>query len=242
MNKKKYFPYLLLAVAALWLIATGGDRQARFSGPTTKSFSVGSTYGARTTISMTIKEQGCVWAQATWPTSSTAKTLALILNGPGSKSAYQRKDGKSGVVLYYGITESDAKKGTDWAINIANFGGGTAKGQITIEYPPTQVPCDLKALASKTKGQIDLSWIYTGKPFKGSFLIERSADNKVWNVVSKCTMSAPASSKAALSSYSCVDSGLSSNNTYYYRACSITSGSKCDPKKYTTPTMSVKVP
>lgn len=243
MNKKSYSLPVWLIITAITLLASSNANPA-FS-RTTKDFSIDSSYGARTTFPLTIKEEGCVWAQATWPASSRAKTLALILNGPGSDSAYQRIDGKSEVVLYYSVTANDVKKGTNWSISIVNFSGGTAKGQITIEYPPTQVPCELKAGIPKTKtrGQIDLSWVYTGKSFKGSFLIERSTDNKTWSVISSCTKSAPASSsKTPLNNYACADTGLSSNKTYYYRACSVASGSKCDVKKYITPATSVKMP
>jgi len=241
MNKNSYSLPIWLIITSIILLASSNANPA-FS-KMTKDFSIDSSYGARTTIPITIKQEGCVWAQATWPASSKAKTLALILNGPGSDSAYQRKDGKSDVVLYYSVTASDVKKGTNWSISIANFSGRTAKGQITIEYPPTQVPCELKAITSRTKGQIDLSWVYTGKSFKGSFLIERSTDNKTWSVISNCKKSAPtSSSKTTLNNYSCADTGLSRNKTYYYRACSITSGSKCDVKKYITPATSVKIP
>jgi hypothetical protein len=240
MNKKSYSLRVWLVFA--WIILLAASEASPALSKTTQDFSVGSDFGARATIPITIKEQGCIWANPTWPESNTAKTLALILNGPGSTSAYQRKDGKSGVVLYYSISADDIKKGANWSISIANFGGGTAKGKITIEYPPNQVPCELKATASKTKSQVDLGWVYTGKPFEGSFLIERSTDNKTWSVISGCTMLLPASSKKTSTSYSCTDSGLSSNKTYYYRACSITSGSKCDPQKYTTPATSLKIP
>jgi hypothetical protein len=240
MNKKSYSLRVWSIFA--WIILLAASEASPAFSKTTQDFSVGSDFGARLTVPITIKEQGCIWASLTWPESSTAKTLALILNGPGSNSAYQRKDGQSGVVLYYSVTADNIKKDTNWSISIANFGGGTAKGKITIEYPPNQVPCELKAVTSKTKGQIALSWVYTGKLFKGSFLIERSTDNKTWSVISSCTKPLPASSKTTSTSYSCTDSGLSSNRTYYYRVCSIMSGSKCDPQKYTTPAMSLKTP
>ena len=237
MSKKLYYLYIWLIFASLVLLAAGEINPTLFI--TTKSFSVDSTYGMRTTIPITIREQGCIWAQATWPTSSSAKTLALILNGPGSTSAYRRQDGKSGVVLAYSITESDARKGTSWSISIANFGGGTAKGQILIEYPPTQVPCELKAVKGSTTGRVDLSWKYTGKTIPVSFLVERSNDDKFKSPKVICT-SKPSASKT---SYICSDSGVKSRTVYYYRVCSVSSSkaSACSTTNV-LPFVSIQVP
>ncbi|MBI1877221.1 MAG: hypothetical protein HYR94_03130 [Chloroflexi bacterium] len=190
--------------------------------PTTKNFSIGDDYGARATFSFNIRESGCIWAKATW--TGTASNLSLILNGPDDQApAYNRQDGTSDLVLAYSVKADDLKSGISWTITIANFGGGTASGEITIEIPPTQVPCEVEALPGKSPGQIMLSWNYTGKELPAFFLVERSTDDQIWDiVVSSCKLRP----SGLQTSYSCSDnSGLKSKALYYYRACSVPSAS-----------------
>jgi hypothetical protein len=122
-----------------------------------------------------------------------------------------------------GLTYSDSKS----MVSILNFMGNN---QAQRSCPSTTAPCDLIATASNTKGRINLSWRYTGRPFKGFFLVERSTNRKTWSVVSTCQRYPTTTS----TSYSCSDSRLTSLTTYYYRACAITLGSKCGTTNLTS--------
>lgn len=229
MNRLTRFSQLLIIAAALTLLGAG--EAAPPGAVVTKSFSVGSSYGARTIFSLTVREPGCIQARATW--SGNARTLAVILNGPGRTSAYKRQDGGSGVVLAYSATATDVSRGTGWSITISNFGGGTASGSVTIEYPPTQTPCEVKAAPGSRAGQVVLSWKYTGKTLPGRFLAQRRTDN---NIVCQVR---PSTSQTA---YSCTDSGLRSKTIYTYRVCSVSAtASQCSASNV-SPTVSVTAP
>jgi hypothetical protein len=139
MNLDARLPIILI-IAALTLLGAGYHTPAQ--APTTKSFSISNSYGARTTFSFKIRESGCIWVKATW--TGTAKKLALILNGPNQTLPYNRQDGSSGLTLTYNVKATDIKKATKeqpWTLTITNFGGGTARGRITIDIPPNQVTC-----------------------------------------------------------------------------------------------------
>jgi hypothetical protein len=169
----------------------------------------------------------------------------VIINGSDRTGYYARVDGSVSSVsplwVSYAVVSTQVSRVKTWTVSVINFTKiGTAKGTLNLKYPPTQMPCELKVAPSRTKGQIDLSWIYTGKSFKGSFLVERSTDGKQWSVVRACKKSSP-TALAASTSYSCSDTGLKSSTAYYYRACAITSGSKCGTADM-TPAISVKVP
>lgn len=206
------------------------------------SFNVGSTYGDREEFNFRVTEGGCILAQiASWSRSGTtgraAEELALIINGPGSTRAYARNDGApSSSVLplwtSYSIPSGTVSRAGTWTVSVVNFmGKGAAKGKIDIEYPQTRLPCELKATVSRTRGRIDLSWRYTGTSFGGSFLIERSTNGRTWSGVRAC---AKRSLRSTIS-YSCSDTRLRSGSTYYYRACAITSGSRCRMTNLTPP-------
>ena len=95
---------------------------------------------------------------------------------------------------------------------------GMISGTISVEYPPSQTPCEFKARPSAMRGRIDLGWRYTGRLFRGSFLVERSSDGRRWIPVSACTRS------IALAQYSCSDTtGLTSLTKYYYRVAAFNS-------------------
>lgn len=200
-------------------------------------FDVNSTYGDRDSFNFTATESGCIVAKITsWSPSTTggspASELALILNGSDRTDYYARKDGgyTSIVPLWtsYSVTSDQVDKVKQWTISVVNFTKkGTAKGTLNLEYPPTKMPCEFKITISRTKGQLDLSWVYTGKSFRGSFLVERTTDNNKWSVISACSKTAPSSSTTKSTSYSCSNTGLTSKAKYYYRACAITSGSVC---------------
>jgi hypothetical protein len=215
-------------------------------------FGLGAAYGDGQKFNLKVSEAGCILAQITsWSrlgtSGSAASQLAVIINGSDRTGYYARADGRVSSVsplwVSYAIAPTQVNRVQTWTVSVFNFTKiGTARGMLNVKYPPTKMPCELKVAPSRTKGQIDLSWIYTGRSFKGSFLVERSSDGTRWSVVSACRISSPTTS-AASTSYSCSDTyaGLKSTTTYYYRACAITSGSKCETADV-TPAISVKTP
>jgi len=141
---------------------------------------------------------------------SAASQLVLGLNGSDRTTHYARLEGSASSIvplwISYSVTSTEVSRVKTWTISISNnTKSGTAKGTVNLEYPSTNVPCELKAAASRTKGRIDLSWRYTGKSFKGFFLVERSTDGRTWSAVTVCQKSPSFST-----SYSCSVTGLTS--------------------------------
>jgi hypothetical protein len=118
---------------------------------------------------------------------------------------------------------------------VINFMGNGAAQKAC---PSTTGLCDLKATASRTKGKVDLSWRYTGRSFRGFFLVERSTNRKTWSVVSTCKRSPTTTA----TSYACSDTGLRSGTTYYYRACASATGLQCGTTNLALVTPGVKAP
>jgi hypothetical protein len=236
MNSTYRLSFVFIIAASLALLAFG--RTPATYPPATKSFSINSDYGARTTFSFQIREPGCVWAKATW--TGTAKNLALILNGPGRDTAYKRQDGSSGLLLSYSLNAKDLTAGTNWVLTIANFGGGRANGQIVIEIPPNQIPCEVEAIPGKLPAQIVLNWRYTGKTPPGLFLVERSTDDKTWSRAAATCQLKPSPSRT---SFACTDSGgLKSKALYYYHVCAVeASAGRCDTLN-ASPSISIRAP
>jgi hypothetical protein len=83
----------------------------------------------------------------------------------------------------------------------------------------TQPISRFTATPSTTRGQVRLSWNYSGSAFRGNFVVERSNNQMAWSPVSACRL--PYS--YGKTTYSCTDSGLVSKRTYYYRLCTSTS-------------------
>jgi hypothetical protein len=96
-------------------------------------FSLNATFGDRDISTFTVTSVGPIWAEASWAGSAT--DLALILNGPGQVSYFERVDGHSPLSLSYAVTDTDLTKGTEWTISVVNFGGGLADGVVKITYP-----------------------------------------------------------------------------------------------------------
>ena len=250
--KHLFTQWMLSMIIGLSLISTAAGPAAPAAATKDYSFELTSTYGDQEKFGFSVAEAGCVIAQVkNWSGSGTSESatsqLALILNGSDRTSNYAREDGSytrnAPLWISYAVSSTQVSKVPTWTISVANFmQKGTAVGTLYLEYPPTQTPCELKVAVSRTKGQIDLGWVYTGSAFRGSFLIERSADGRKWSVVGACTRSAPASSGPTPNKYSCSDTRLTSGRTYYYRACAVTSGTVCATRKNITPSREVKVP
>lgn len=249
--KQSITRWALFIIIGLSLVSTAASPTS-LSTAKEYSFELTSTYGDKDKFSFSVAEGGCIIAQVKdWSRSgtsgSTASQLALILNGSDRTSYYARIDGgyTSITPLWtsYSVPSSQVSKVNTWTISVVNFTkSGTAKGTLSLEYPPTQTPCELKVAVSRTSGQIDLGWVYTGRSFRGSFLIEHSTDGRNWSVISACTKTAPTALGTTSINYSCSDTRLTSGRTYYYRACAVSSGTVCDTRKYITPPKSVKVP
>jgi len=93
-----------------------------------------------------------------------------------------------------------------------------------------------KAAAGATRGQINLSWIYSGKAFRNTFLVERSNNQTTWMPLTTCNLYY--STKSPI--YACSDTKLTSSRLYYYRVCIPATGVKTCPK--TSVIASLKAP
>lgn len=226
---------LLLAVPLIGVAAP--DRAS-----TSSSFSLSSTTTSQR-VSVSVPEAGCIVAQIkSWSAATTGTTAApqLTLNITVSRRVTQTAGSATSLVPLWtslALTSSDiagVRSGTI-TVSRASSRSSSARGTLWIEYPPAQTPCEFKALASTTRGRVNLSWRYTGRAFKGSFVVQRSSDGRTWSAVSACTRSASAST------YTCTDTGLTSARTYYYRACAVSSGTTCSSTAVTPP-LSVKAP
>jgi hypothetical protein len=67
------------------------------------------------------KLSGPIEATLTW--NSADCPLGLILNGPGQRGYFARKDGASPLSLQFAVTDEQFAKGSDWSITIACFRG-----------------------------------------------------------------------------------------------------------------------
>ena len=212
----------------------------------TFQFNVDSASKNRAKFDFRVTEAGCIVGQIkTWSSSTgsgpTAQQLALILNESNKTGYYVRNDGStstgSPLWISYAVTAQEVSQVGTWSISVVNFTGyGTAAGTLQLETPPTFGPCEFQVALSRVKGQVELSWRHTGQFFRGSFLIERSSNGQTWNVVQTCTIRPSARTTA----YTCTDSGLTSGQLYYYRACAVATGSRCGNINL-TPTATVKV-
>ncbi len=117
-------------------------------------------------------------------------------------------------------------------------------GQILQNEEPAVAPdsaqagsiTQFRAVPSRTRGRIDVSWKYTGKGFNGSFVVERSTNGGAWRTVGACTQSV-----TGKSSYGCSDTGLTSGTAYAYRACVVARDASCSAGA-TTKAAAVKAP
>jgi hypothetical protein len=133
--------------AAKQTVASKGSSSAELS----RYFTL--TGQARQAFEIEIASPGQIHASAEW--SGTAVSLALILNGPGSSSAYARSDGKSPLKLSFEITPEFLTRGKTWRISVVNFDRNTdARGTIRITYPhpaaSSAAPVDKPSAAATT--------------------------------------------------------------------------------------------
>jgi hypothetical protein len=105
--------------------------------PTRREFRLASH--ERKIIDIEIPGAGVLSVKAEW--QGAAKTLALILNGPGQTQAFSREDGTSPLTLTFKISEEMLKSGNKWKISLVNFSRtGLAEGEITWSFSSEQPP------------------------------------------------------------------------------------------------------
>lgn len=195
-------------------------------------FNLDAQAGDAASFEFKIASPGCILAQirpwtATTKDGTSVRRLDLAILGADREQPRQALTNSSSAVsplwVSYAVFSGEAARVPSWTIRVTNPDGrGTARGIIKIEYPPTQMPCALTARASRPSG-VDLSWRHSGRPFSGSFLVERSTDNgKTWGPVSTCTLAV--SNNAA---YACRDESATVTPQLLYRACAVTSGNVC---------------
>jgi hypothetical protein len=159
--------------------------------------------------------------------------MQLTLRGNDRSFAYASISGPASqqvpLWLSYAVFPSDVSRVVTWTITAASLSNmGTARGVVRIEYPPTPMPCVLRA--ESTSNGVFLSWFYTGERFEGSFLIERSSNNgAAWRTIGPCTTRV--SNRAT---YSCSDA-TAVEGDYLYRACAVTEGNTCTASNVTPP-------
>lgn len=194
---------------------------------TSEPFEVGATFGDRDTFDFRVGGSGCIVAsiEAWSPAAagdSKAPQLALILNGDDNEQAYARADGAAGrapLWMSFAVSAEEAGRVAIWTVSVVNFSkSGSAQGDVKIEYPPAQMPCEFKAIARN--GRVNLSWTNAGAPFDGNFVVERR-DGAAWSAVPGCAQNAATGSR-----FTCADDQVRRGATYAYRVCA-TSGDQC---------------
>lgn len=174
------------------------------------------------------------------PNTPKADRLQLSLNGADRVYPYVSVTGASSSVvplwISYAAFPSDVNRVNGWTIAVSTVNNrGTARGVVRVEYPPTQMPCALRATTSTTNtiSNVNLSWLYTDSRFAGSFLIERSSNNgAAWRMVNGCVV--PISNRTL---YTCTDTRLAAGD-YLYRACTVSAGAEdtgCSASNVTPP-------
>lgn len=194
--------------------------------------------GSTASINIQVTTPGCILAQIKpWTPSTTdgrkADRLQLSLRNDDRSFPYAGIAGQASpqvpLWLSYAVFPSDVARVVTWTLSVANLSNaGTARGVVRIEYPPTPMPCVLRA-ESQTNG-VFLSWFYTGERFDGDFLIERSSNNgAAWRTIGDCTTRV-----SNRTIYSCNDA-TATTGEFLYRACAVTDNDTCTASNVTPP-------
>lgn len=96
---------------------------------------------------------------------------------------------------------------------------------------------EVHATPSRLRGRVDVEWTYTGAPFAGQFVVERSTNGSFWRSIRTCAAPFDADKER----YSCADTRLTSGTTYAYRVCISVKGASCTSAGATKP-VTVKAP
>ncbi len=92
---------------------------------------IGSSYGERHIVYLRVRHPGTVTAVFRW--SGDAAGLALIVRGPDGVPL--RVDGRSPLRLTIQVRQEQIARGFQWEIGVANFGGGSAQGTLSVSFP-----------------------------------------------------------------------------------------------------------
>jgi hypothetical protein len=225
------------AITAALAILAASPLQPTLASPRQTSvefpFDLSAEAGDADTYEFKIASPGCILAQIrpwTATTKDGIKAPRLELAVLGADNSLQPRQAVtnscssvSPLWVSYAVFSGEAARVPSWTVRVSNPDArGTARGIMKIEYPPTQMPCALTARANR-QGGVDLTWRHSGRPFSGSFLVERSTDNgATWTAVSTCTVAVSNNS-----AYECRDEGATITPRLLYRACAVTSGNVC---------------
>lgn len=222
------------AVFSLLIASVSSTRAASQDLP----FDLPAQRGSFASIDIPVTSPGCILAQirpwmASTPDGKKADRLQLELRGNDRSFPYAIISGPASqqvpLWLSYAAFPSDVSRVVTWTVGVSTLNNsGTARGVVRIEYPPTTMPCVLRA--ESTANGVFLNWFYTGERFDGSFLIERSSNNgAAWRTIDACTTSV-----SNRTTYSCNDE-TATQGDYLYRACSVTEGNTCTASNVTPP-------
>lgn len=87
--------------------------------------------------------------------------------------------------------------------------------QTPLQAAPLELLDAFAAVPARRRGQVDLSWLYSGPTQPAFFVVERSADGGIWRPVDSCRTPVTAESTR----YRCTDTELASGSTYTYQLC-----------------------
>lgn len=244
MNRQTNMPFITrtaahaivcaIAVFSLSIVSVSSTQAAGQDLP----FDLPAQRGSNASIDIRVTTPGCILAQikpwmASTPDGRKADRLQLALRNDDRSFPYAGIAGQASpqvpLWLSYAVFPSDVARVTTWTVNVANLSNaGTARGVVRIEYPPTPMPCVLRA--ESQPNSVFLSWFHTGERFKGSFLIERSSNNgAAWRTIDACITSV-----SNRTIYSCNDDSATAGD-YLYRACAVTEGNTCTASNVTPP-------
>ncbi|BCX02664.1 MAG: hypothetical protein KatS3mg053_0602 [Candidatus Roseilinea sp.] len=192
------------------------------------AFELPAQAGAAKTFEFKVTTPGCIQAYIRPWTSSTgsgpkADKLQLALIGSDRDAPYVSITGSASnaVPLWvsYAAFPSDVNRVSAWKITVNTVTGrGSARGVVRVDYPPTQMPCALRATTNTFTDtrSVSLSWLFTDVRFDGAFLVERSSNNgAAWRMVRTCSL--PITSRTL---YVCTDANVSAGD-YLYRVCTV---------------------
>lgn len=192
------------------------------------AFELPAQSGASKAFEFKVTTPGCIQAYIRPWTSSTgsgpkADKLQLALSGSDRATPYVSITGSASnaVPLWvsYAAFPSDVNRVSGWKITVSTVNGrGSARGVVRVDYPPTQMPCALRATTNTLTDtrSVSLSWLFTDVRFDGAFLVERSSNNGAsWRMVRTCSL--PITSRTL---YVCTDANVAAGD-YLYRVCTV---------------------
>jgi len=118
------------------------------SGPIVKTFNIKGR--SRAVFDIQVSQPGTIRIDAVW--RGSISRLAIILNGPGQRGYYARKDGQSPLGLRFELNQDLIARGKAWKITVASFSrSGSAVGKLTINLPRKISAVDIKPREQEEK-------------------------------------------------------------------------------------------